>query len=572
MTETDEDAARALSFDLTSEPWIPVLRLNGEHGEMSLRQVFDEARGLRRIVGDLPTQEFALLRLLFAVAHDALDGPRGTEHWAALWDDDDCFAPLGDYLDEHRDRFDLLHARTPFFQVAGLRTEKGEVASLNRIVADVPNGDPFFSSRMPGVDRLTYAEAARWIVHAHAYDTSGIKSGVVGDDRAKKGKVYPLGVGWAGNLGGVFVEGSTLRDTLLLNMVSPADTVGLSDWDAGDDLPAWRRKACGPGAEPVRRPTGVRDLYTWQTRRIQLHADVDGVHGVVLGYGDPLTARNKHGCEPMTAWRRSKAQEKKHGEATAYMPREHDPARSAWRGLASLIANRGAPAQGAEAADYLPPRLFEWIAQLVTDGELDEGYLLRARIVGAQYGTQQSVIDEVVDDHVSMAVVLLHERKREYAEQAISAVADADNAVMALGDLATNLARAAGTESDGPRASARDAGFHVLGSHYRTWLAALDAGADPYAARADWQRQVHEVVSRLGNGLIDRAGDAAWQGVLITVKSRTEWLNAGLAGNWFRHRIDSCLGHPADSEQPTDTGSGQEAATPAAALATKEHV
>ncbi|MFG2565805.1 type I-E CRISPR-associated protein Cse1/CasA [Streptomyces sp. NPDC048567] len=540
---------------------------------MSLRQVFDEARELRRIVGDLPTQEFALLRLLLAVAHDALDGPRDTEHWAELWADDDCFAPVGHYLDEQRDRFDLLHAGTPFFQVAGLRTEKGEVASLNRIVADVPNGDPFFSSRMPGVDRLTYAEAARWIVHAHAYDTSGIKSGVVGDDRAKKGKVYPLGVGWAGNLGGVFVEGSTLRETLLLNMVAPADTVGLSDWDAGDDLPAWRRPACGPGAEPGRRPTGVRDLYTWQTRRILLHADSDGVHGVVLGYGDPLTVRNKHGCEPMTAWRRSKTQEKKHGEATAYMPREHDPARSAWRGLASLIANRGAPAQGAEAADYLPPRLFEWIAQLVTDGELDEGYLIRARIVGAQYGTQQSVIDEVIDDHVSMAVVLLHERKREYAEQAISAVTDADNAVMALGDLATNLARAAGTESDGPRAKARDAGFHVLGAHYRTWLAALDGSADPYASRAEWQRQVHRIVSLLGDALIDRAGDSVWQGVVITAKARQEWLNAGLADNWFRHHLTTRLGHPRGSDRPTDTGSEPETPTPpAAALATEGNV
>ncbi|MGZ2357866.1 type I-E CRISPR-associated protein Cse1/CasA [Streptomyces sp. 372A] len=573
MTDTAENAARALSFDLTSEPWIPVLRLGGEHVEMSLREVFSEAHELRRIVGDLPTQEFALFRLLLAVAHDAFDGPRDTDHWAELWADDDCFATVGDYLDEHRERFDLFHARTPFFQVAGLHTAKGEVSPLNRIVADVPNGAPFFSSRMPGVDRLTYAEAARWIVHAHAYDTSGIKTGVVGDDRAKKGKVYPLGVGWAGNLGGVFAEGETLRETLLLNMVAPAVTVGLSDWDAGEDLPAWRRSACGPGAEPVRRPTGVRDLYTWQTRRILLHVDGDGVHGVVLGYGDPLTARNKHGCEPMTAWRRSRTQEKKHGEATAYLPREHDPTRSAWRGLGSLIANRGAPAQGAEAADYLPPRLFEWIAQLVTDGELDEGYLVRARIVGAQYGTQQSVIDEVVDDHVPLAVVLLHERKSEYAEQAISAVTDAENAVMALGDLATNLARAAGTESDGPRATARDTGFHVLGTHFRTWLADLDGCTDPYAARADWQRQVHEIVSRLGDGLIDRAGDAAWQGVLITVKSRTEWLNAGLARKWFRHRLGTCTGRAQHSDRPTtDTGGEPEAVAPAAALATEGHV
>ncbi|THA69288.1 type I-E CRISPR-associated protein Cse1/CasA [Streptomyces sp. A0958] len=559
MSETDENAAGGLSFDLTAEPWIPVLRPDGEHVELALRQVFDQASKLRRIVGDLPTQEFALLRLLLAVAHDALDGPRTVEHWAELWADDDCFAPVGAYLDEHRDRFDLFHDRTPFFQVAGVHTAKGEVSSLNRIVADVPNGAPFFSSRMPAVDRLTYAEAARWVVHAHAYDTSGIKTGVVGDDRVKGGRVYPLGVGWAGNLGGVFAEGRTLRETLLLNMVAPADTAGLSDWEGGDDRPAWRRDACGPGAEPVRRPTGVRDLYTWQARRLLLHADGDGVHGVVLGYGDPLTARNKHGCEPMTAWRRSETQEKKHGEPIAYMPREHDPARSAWRGLAALIANRGAPAQGAEAADYLPPRLFEWISQLVTSGELDEGFLVRARIVGARYGTQQSVIDEVVDDHVSMAVVLLHERRSEYAEQAISAVTDAEQAVTALGDLATNLARAAGTDSQGPRATARDSGFHVLGTHYRTWLAALDGSADPYASRAEWQRQVHRIVGRLGDGLIDRAGDAAWQGRVITVKSRTEWLNAGLAGNWFRYRLDTCLGHPRDSDQLTDTGGESEA-------------
>lgn len=570
MSETDETATCELSFDLITQPWIPVLRQDGGQDELSLRQVFDQAAGLRRIVGDLPTQEFALIRLLLAVAHDALNGPRDVEHWAELWADADCFAPVGAYLDEHRDRFGLFGERTPFFQVAGLHTAKGEVFSLNRIVADVPNGAPFFSSRMPAADRLTYAEAARWVVHAHAYDTSGIKTGVVGDDRVKGGRVYPLGVGWAGNLGGVFAEGHSLRETLLLNLVAPSDTPGLSEWEGGDDRPdrpAWRRESCGPGAGPARRPTGVRDLYTWQARRLLLHADGEGVHGVVLGYGDPLTPRNKHGCEPMTAWRRSKAQEKKHGESVVYMPREHDPARSAWRGIGSLIADRGEATQRAEAADYLPPRIFEWISRLVTDGELEQGFLVRARIIGAQYGTQQSVIDEVMDDHVSMAVVLLHQRKREFAEQAISAVTDADDAVNALGDLATNVARAAGTESDGPRAAARDSGFAALGTHYRAWLTALDGSSDPYELRSEWQRYVHRVVGRLGDRIIDQAGDAAWQGRIITVKGGTEWLNSSLANRWFRLRLDRCLGHSRFS----DPLSNADSAPVAAATATKGH-
>lgn len=541
---SDAEASRgdgSLSFDLTLRPWIPVLRLDGRPDELSLREVFAQATSLRRVVGDVPTQEFALLRLLLAVAHDALDGPQDSDDWAELWADDDCFAPVAVYLDEHRDRFDLLHLVTPFFQVADLRTARDEVFSLNRIVADVPNGEPFFTARMPAVERLGFAEAARWVVHAHAYDTSGIKTGTVGDARAKNGKVYPLGVGWAGALGGVFVEGVTLRETLLLNLVA-ADTTGLRI--DGDDRPAWRREPCGPSAAANRRPSGVRDLYTWQTRRMRLHFDEAGVHGVVLGYGDPLTAHNLHTREPMTAWRRSKAQEKKRGEALVYLPREHDPSRAVWRGLSSLIADRDVAGQGAEAASALRPGILEWVARLVTEGELPRGFLVRTRVVGAVYGTQQSVIDEIVDDHLAMAVVLLHRQDWEYAQQAIDAVGDAEQAVSRLGDLATDLARAAGTETEGPRARARERGFAALDDPYRIWLRTLADAEDPDEQRKRWQRRTHRIISRLGDHLLAEAGDAAWEGRIVTTAKGAVWLNSACAQEWFRRRLGDTLGFP----------------------------
>ncbi|MEV6400226.1 type I-E CRISPR-associated protein Cse1/CasA [Streptomyces sp. NPDC051907] len=540
--------ACALSFDLTARPWIPVLRISGEEDELSLREVFLQAGLLRRVVGDLPTQEFALVRLMLAVAHDALEGPADIEAWSDLWSDGECFAPVARYLDVHAGRFDLLDARVPFFQTAGLRTAKDEVFSLDRIVADVPNGEPFFSARMPTVDRLAFAEAARWVVHAHAYDTSGIKTGVEGDTRVKGGKVYPLGVGWAGSLGGVFVEGPTLRETLLLNLVA-ADTTGLQIDD--EDAPAWRREPCGPGGTE-RAPTGVRDLYTWQTRRLRLHFDAEGVHGVVLGYGDPLTSRNRQHREPMTAWRRSPVQEKKLRESPVYLPREHDPERSAWRGIGSLIADEVAPGQGSEPAAYLRPRVLEWIARLVTEGELERGFLLRARVVGSKYGTQQSVIDEIVDDHVSMAVVLLHEQDRRYAEQAVAAVADADRAVNAVGDLAGNLARAAGLESEGPRATARDHAYGSLEAPYRAWLSRLAEAGDPYEQRVVWQQQVREIAVRLGDRLVAAAGEAAWQGRVVEVRKGSEWLNSALAERWFRSALDRDLGRPDTSDTQPD--------------------
>lgn len=559
MSDTRESRANGpLSFDLTSRPWIPVLRRDGTPDELSLREVFALAGSLRRIVGDVPTQEFALLRLLLAVAHDALDGPRDTEDWAELWADDDCFVPIPAYFDTHLGRFDLLHPRTPFFQVADLRTARDEVFSLNRIVADVPNGEPFFTSRMPAVDRLGFAEAARWVVHAHAYDTSGIKTGTVDDARAKNGKVYPLGVGWAGTLGGVFVEGDTLRETLLLNLVA-ADTTGVRI--DGDDRPAWRREPCGPTAAANRHPSGVRDLYTWQTRRLRLHFDEDGVHGVVLGYGDPLTAHNLHTREPMAAWRRSKAQEKKRGEALVYLPREHDPSRAVWRGLASLIAEREVAGQGAEAASVLRPGILEWVARLVTEGELPRGFLIRTRVVGAVYGTQQSVIDEIVDDHLSMAVMLLHRQDREYAQQAIDAVGDAERAVTVLGDLATDLARAAGAQTDGPRSRARERGFTALDDPYRLWLRTLADAADPDEQRTLWRHQTRRIIRRLGDELLAEASDAAWEGRIVATPKGAVWFNSAYAEGWFRYRLGDALGladsagPEADEQPPSGTDS-----------------
>ncbi|MFF9409896.1 type I-E CRISPR-associated protein Cse1/CasA [Streptomyces anandii] len=529
----------ALAFDLTVCPWLPVQLLEGGEVELSLRQVFAQAGRIRRLAGDLPTQDFALTRLLLAITHDALDGPADIEAWTELWEDDDPFAAVPGYLDEHRDRFDLLHPRTPFFQTPGLRTPSDEVFSLNRIVADVPNGSPFFTVRFPGATRIGFAQAARWVVHAQAYDTSGIKTGTVGDPRANNGKAYPQGVAWAGNLGGVLAEGPTLRETLLLNLIAADHLPAVAS-----GLPAWRRPPTGPGTadDLAGRPAGLRDLYTWQSRRLRLHADTDGAYGVVLSYGDPLAPQNAHTIEPMSAWRRSQAQEKKLGKPLVYMPREHDPARAAWRGLEALIAPRDqGVGPGGEPASSLRPGVVDWLARLTAERILPRHTLVRLRTYGARYGTQQSVIDEVTSDAVALAVVVLHEADRELGQAAVDAVADADLAVRALGDLATDLARAAGSESEAGRSAARDAGFGALDGPYRLWLAGLGEADDPRQVRTVWQRTAHRLIGRLGDELVAAAGEAAWRGRVVSHAKGETWLNAASADLWFRSRLSRAL-------------------------------
>ncbi|MEY9214415.1 type I-E CRISPR-associated protein Cse1/CasA [Thermobifida halotolerans] len=538
-----------LSFDLVTRPWLPVQYRDGSQSELSLLEVFEQAPRLRRLVGDVPTQEFALVRLLLAVLHDAIDGPEDSDEWSELWTEAEEEQELpvdriADYLEQHRDRFDLLHPTTPFFQVADLHTAKNEIFSLDRIVADVPNGAPFFTMRARGVDRIGFAEAARWVVHAHAYDVSGIKSGAVGDPRVKGGKGYPQGVGWAGNLGGILVDGTNLYETLLLNLVA-FDTDNLRV--TPDDRPAWRHTpttaAPTDAKELAGRPQGLRDLYTWQSRRIRLHYDAGGVYGALLTYGDPLPARNMHNREPMTSWRRSPAQEKKLGLAQVYLPREHDPARSAWRGLGALVTGQvhGAEQRG-EAATVVRPRILDWVARLVNEEFLPKDYLIRARLIGAFYGTQQSVIDEIVDDQVAMAVVLLHERDSGLGHTAVRAVEDAEAAVTVLGNLATALAEAAGAEPETPRATARDLGFGALDGPFRAWLSTLTPGVDAAERRSAWQQQTHRIISGLGRQLVHEAGEAAWTGRVVEIKSgNSVWLNASHADLRFRTELKKRL-------------------------------
>ncbi|MEU8124933.1 type I-E CRISPR-associated protein Cse1/CasA [Spirillospora sp. NPDC049024] len=538
----------AASFDLIREPWLPTLRADGTEDQLSLLDVFAQAGDVRRLVGDVPTQEFALLRLLLAVLHDAVNGPVDLMHWQQLWDEGlpvDGPAGIAAYLDRHRHRFDLLHSETPFFQTAGLRTAKNEVASLDRLVADVPNGSQFFTMRARGVERLSFAEAARWVVHAHAFDTSGIKTGAVGDPRAKGGKVYPLGVGWAGNLGGVFVEGANLRETLLLNLIAfDSDNLRV---DPEQDSPAWRHPTPGPTEmdplELSRRPAGVRDLYTWQSRRIRLVFDDTGIHGVVLGYGDPLSPRNQHLREPMTSWRRSPAQEKKHGLAQVYLPREHDPSQGAWRGLGALVAGRAPGAeQRKEAAAIVRPRILDWVSRLTVEGDFPVDFLVRARLVGAQYGTQQSVIDEVIDDAVAMPVVLLHQRDTRLGQAAIDAVGDADNAVNVLGDLAADLARAVGAAPEPARTRAMRQGYGMLDGPFRTWLAALRPQEPPQPQREAWQDEARAIVTQLGAQEVTDAGDGAWEGrVVQTGKGQELWLTSARADATFQYRLRKAL-------------------------------
>ncbi|PJJ65182.1 type I-E CRISPR-associated protein Cse1/CasA [Compostimonas suwonensis] len=508
------------SFSLIDDPWILAEFRDSHVEEVSIARLFREAGDLRGIVGEVPTQTFAITRLLIAILHGSLrpldDDP--VEEWRELWNSEGSLldiVTLSKYLDEVHDRFELFHGAEPFYQVASLMTTSGDVSSLDKLIADVPNGAPFFTTRLKrGTASISYAEAARWLIHCQAFDPSGIKSGAVDDPRVKGGKGYPIGAAWAGSLGGIVLEGRNLRETLLLNLV-------LGDGDgqpfATDDWPTWEREQLTAREEVAggRQPRGPVDLLTWQSRRIRLVPSGGAVTGVIIANGDPLkpqTAPNVHNLETMTAWRRSETQEKALRQPRVYMPNEHRPERALWRGLGGILPQSIREEQYKEGSRFLPPPSLEWFRKLQDTGVLSEDFTIRTHAIGMEYGSQSATVAEIIDDVVSFDSVLISERGASLTTRALLAIEQTDKAVFHLGILARNLAIAAGGPPDGPGDRIREEAYFLLDTPFRQWLRELDASSDPRSAGIAWNAQAGAILRRIAREAVDAAGNAAWVG------------------------------------------------------------
>lgn len=387
-------------FDLVHEPWVPVMG-EGRRRDVSLLEALQRAHELGPLAVDDALQTVALLRqVLLPVLLDTFGAPHTAEEWAQRREEGAFDGErIAAYLARHAHRFDLFHDTTPFAQVAGLRTERDETKPVSLLLPAVAAGNnvPLFSARTEAdPPSLTPAEAVRALLSGHCWDTAAIKSGVVGDPKAKAGKTTGNPTGPLGQLGVVVPIGPTLHETLMLN------TPIISDGLAPDDVPQWRREPA-TAAWQQRPAAGLLDLLTWQSRRIRLVPETtdDGtvvVRRVVVAAGDRLT-QIPVDVEPHTAWRENPRP--KAGQPSV-RPVRHVSGRSAWRGLAGLLAT-SAPTDDKVTA----PLLLQQISNLRGEDYLPADYPLQVLTVGIEYGNQSAVVEDVIVDQIPLPVMAL---------------------------------------------------------------------------------------------------------------------------------------------------------------------
>ncbi|MFT3663180.1 MAG: type I-E CRISPR-associated protein Cse1/CasA [Gordonia sp. (in: high G+C Gram-positive bacteria)] len=518
------------SFNLVDEPWISVRSTDRRSALVSLRELFHRAPTIRRIAGELPTQDFAVLRIALAVMYRALDTDENVDE---IWESGTLpLDEIDEYLDRWHHRFDLFDGEHPFMQVAGLKSVSGDTKPLGILMPDSPGPGHLFTMRHD-IESVSFAEAARWLVHCQAYDFDGIKTGALDDPRTKGGKGYPVGIGWAGWLGGLYLEGHDLRETLLHNWVPSRESE-----QRRDDLALWELDPLTPAPRDLAEigPFGPAGLFTWPIRHIRLIPGDGRVNRVLICIGDPVAKAVQMQNEPMTSWRYSDPQTKKEKSSTPlYMPRKHDPTWALWRGLASLLPTTEPPTDTKGIVSAHPSMVVSRLAERIAEDKLPNR-LVALVSVGVEYGSQMSTYSQIFSDNLVVHPTIA---KAEGAARAcvVDAIKRTYDAVSALSGLAGDLAVTDGGKRPEAAERARATAYAALDQHFRAWVQYVGDHRDTSELSNAWYGMATDVLSALADTLLDSASPRSRAVRIVDGHP----VSAGQAANWFRYNLSKHL-------------------------------
>ena len=285
-------------FNLLTEPWIPVRPLGAPGLRLvGIREALTQAREFAGIEDASPLQTVAMYRLLLAVLHRALQGPKDVWDVEAWWKDGFPAEALDAYFQAHGPRFELF-GEHPFMQVADLPTE-GFQQSWERLGAEVGGGNTtllFNATRRTGYQppAIDPAAAARRLLEHQTFALGGL---------TKKFTTSALGAPSATSAL-IMARGENLHQTLCLNLVPYTQGVGedVPPWEGEQEITMAQMQSYYPGKEKLPLPVrGVAQGYTWQGRSVRLEREEDGrvrflayAEGVppnlTAGWRDPMAA------------------------------------------------------------------------------------------------------------------------------------------------------------------------------------------------------------------------------------------------------------------------------------------
>lgn len=364
-------------FNLLTEPWISVITDDrGKTEEVSLIDVFKNADKYISLAGDMKAQDFAVMRVLLSVLHTVFSRFDGngnpydyleldekfmqkaevdeddeedylddlTNTWIKIWKEGKFPDIIETYLEKWKDRFYLYDDEYPFFQVTSKDFEGEKYSSkgspvqgknINRLISESNNKISLFSPKKDIKDNknvLSDSEATRWILTFQQY------TGLSDKARFTKDK-YKASKGWLFDLGGVYLEGNNLFETLWLNciLVHPKEEYRLTV-----ERPCWEHSPEENIATYFEKPyiDNISELYTNWSRAVYIEPKEKNSEAFAIKIVKlPDTIHEDNFLEPMTIWRFNESGDNK----GKYTPRKHRINQSLWRSFGLIAFSDSGP-------------------------------------------------------------------------------------------------------------------------------------------------------------------------------------------------------------------------------------
>jgi len=251
------------TYDLLTEPWIPVRGPDGVTRELGLLDVLKQAHDLVEVTDPAPPFELGIYRLLIAFVLDALRLEELDDLVERLAAGRFDAAELMAYVDRvGRRRFDLFDTGHPFLQSAS-GTGDRELDTVAMLFHHLPTGLIHFHHQLADQHAVSAAVCARALCSIAPFMTAG-------------------GRGYSPSINGtppwyLLIRGNRLFETILLNCYVLSD-LGLP----GNTPVAWRDDQ---PVEQVELACGsLLEGLTWRARWVRL----------IPAEGGPCTYSGKH--------------------------------------------------------------------------------------------------------------------------------------------------------------------------------------------------------------------------------------------------------------------------------------
>ncbi|MCD8151448.1 MAG: type I-E CRISPR-associated protein Cse1/CasA [Clostridiales bacterium] len=585
-------------YNLLDEKWIMVLREEtGQTEKVSLKEVFAHAGDYYNLAGEMKTQDFAILRVLLAVLQtvfsrfDSEGNPydfleindetfqqlnsihrrklKGQDPffktWLGLWMKGEFPEIVQEYLEAWRDHFYLFDDRYPFYQITPDEMEElvedeskkkvkdkskidGKVygRSLNRMISESANKIALFApvngkqlkyDEDKDKDKLYDDQLARWLIMFQGYTGTSDKSEIDGTNKNTT-------KGWLYELGGIYLKGHNLFETLMLNCILSSKFDGQFGNELKVQIPSWERSPRENVAIYFHNQVDNRaSLYTNWSRAISILDDYREREPFYCFPAKlPKIDSVENFLEPMTCWGPKKKKEDK------FKPEVHKQDVAVWRNFNVLM---GVDREDGEY--FRRPGILSWYDKICENSSMRELVSNKVTICSVSMqedGTASHVlVDEIIDEIQLETAVLIDNNKDGWIGRINTVVDETEKRIEGtLIKLIKQVALIRRNKDDVKSLSKEDKKYleHLkeqereriyleIDQSFRDWLYKIKETDSMDAKAAEWYGILKDAIINKGEEIYNNASFKDLKGVQQEGKG---FVNIATAYNEFRRNVN----------------------------------